>query len=91
MSDLPAIIDYERGDGGSFIVRRDGEVVIEVVPMIFNWRLLVATEDAFGRWYEHGYCYFGTGPDALLRALAAAEVWDDPLNTEPVGYDKKAF
>lgn len=65
--------------------------VIDVTRQIFNWRLHVAQAEDYGRLYEHGYCYFGTDAFTLARAVSAGLAWDDPLNTDPVGFDKKAF
>lgn len=63
---------------------------IEAWRMLFNWRLVVF-EDGQTSTVEHGYCYFGLGTLPLERAIAAGLAWADPLNTDPVGFDKKAF
>lgn len=76
---------------GGFIIRQTDEYVIEVNRMLFNWRLLVAYTEYYGRVYEHGYCYFGTGPETLTRAVLAGQAWENPLVSDPIGYDKKAF
>lgn len=74
-----------------YIIRQTEEYVIDVTLMLYNWRLHVALAEDYGVSYEHGYCYFGTGPDSLLRAVTAGQEWDDPLRTHPAAYDKMAF
>jgi len=76
---------------GGWIVKRTDEYVIDVVRQIFNWRVHVAVPDLYGMVYEHGYCYFGTDAETLTRAVIAAQQWEDPLNTDPIGFDKKAY
>lgn len=88
-SDAP----YERTAEGSFVIAKTDEFVVEVTPMIFNWRVVVATPDQYQSTWEKGYCYFGTGLETLIRATIAAEEWakGDPFTTDPEGYDKRAF
>ncbi len=76
---------------GGYIIRRTDEYVIEVIQMLFNWRLYVALPEHYGQVYEHGFCYYGTGPDPFILAVKAGQQWRDPLNTDPVGFSKKAF
>ncbi len=76
---------------GGWIVARTDEYVIDVVLQLFNWRLHVATAEQYGKTYEHGYCFFGRSSYALQRAIEAARAWTNPLDTDPVGFDKKAF
>lgn len=80
----------ERVNGGWIIARTD-EYVIDVTRQIFNWRLHVALPENYGQVYEHGFCYFGTGADSLVLAIEAGKRWEDPLNTDPIGFGKKAF
>lgn len=84
-------LDFSHVALGSVRVQETEEFVVEVVPMMFNWRLVVYYPWEAGRTYEHGYCYFGTGPATRARAVAAGEGWVDPLHTHPAGYDKQAF
>jgi len=89
-----AEIDFETleplTDTVGFKVKETEEYVIEVWKMLFNWRLMVLEPNQKDS-AAHGYCYFGTGADALLRAIAAGQQWEDPYNSDPIGYDKKAF
>jgi hypothetical protein len=82
--------DFEIVTGG-FLLERTDEHIIEVVEMIYNWRLVISLPELHGLVYEKGYCYFGRGPEPLTRAILAAQQWRDPLNTDPVGFDKRAF
>lgn len=86
------MIDFDQLEQTSqgFIIRREEKYVIEVWRMLFNWRLVVLLPNQTAT-VEHGYCYFGTGLEALTRAVAAGLEWDDPLHTDPAGFDKKAF
>lgn len=76
---------------GAVVLARTDDYVIDMQPMIFNWRLHVARAEEYGQFYVHGYCYFGRGDAPRLAALAAAAVWHDPLTTEPAGFDKQAY
>jgi hypothetical protein len=87
---LEALQTAERIPGGYVLARTD-DYVVDVTIMMFNWRIHVALPEQYGQTYEHGYCYFGTGVDTMLRAVAAGLAWEDPFNTDPTGYDKKAF
>lgn len=63
---------------------------IDVLPMKFNWRLVLTPKHAPGT-YDRAWCYYGTGPDAFARAVLAAWAWDGALDTEPDGWDKNAI
>lgn len=76
---------------GGYIIERTDDYVIDIVRQLFNWRLHVALAESYGSFYLHGYCFFGTEQDTLVTAIASGSRWTDPLNTDPVGYDKKAF
>jgi hypothetical protein len=73
-----------------FRVKETEDYVVEVWKMLFNWRLVVMLPNQTLT-TEHGYCYFGTDLETLARACAAGLEWEDPLHTDPKGYDKKAF
>ncbi|WP_131823280.1 hypothetical protein [Mycobacteroides chelonae] len=99
--------DLTRGlreiDGGWCVrVLPDGSACVDVLKMLFNYRLVLSprrpghgAEHPMS--YSHGYCYFGHGEDAagarrsmpaaLLAAMSAAAVWDG--TTDPPGFDKK--
>lgn len=89
---------------GGFHIREraDGKACIDVMRMMYNWRLVLAEiepgRDVHEGGYIHGWCYFGfETPEhpgrnmdtALATAVAAALVWDGV--GEPVGYDKKVM
>ena len=71
-----------------FQLQKTEEYTVEVWRMIVNWRLVVFTDEIS---VHHGYCFFGTSLESLARAVAAGLEWEDPLNTDPPGFDKKAF
>lgn len=74
-----------------FVLKRTSDYVVDVSRMLYNWRLQVARAEEYGRQYEHGFCYFGTGMESLGRVALAAAQWNDPLNTLPEGFDKQAY
>lgn len=97
VSELADIAAFETIPGGWHIkTRDDGERCIDVMQMIYNYRIVLSYPGH--RVIEHGWCYFGHGEDAdgrprtmgaaLLAAVSAALVWDG--YGEPVGYDKQA-
>lgn len=73
----------------------DGRCV-DVLKMLYNWRLVVS--EPTHRFVASGWCYFGHGEDsegrvrtmdsAMLAAMLAAKAWDG--RGEPPGYDKRA-
>lgn len=75
-------------DGG-YRVKTVGNYHVDVLSMIFNWRISVSHVDAPG-WPVRGWCYQGTGLAGLLPCALAAIVWDGMANTEPPGYFKRA-
>lgn len=83
-------------------VRDDGHYCIDVIKMVFNYRVVLSiVEDGRSRHLmaDAGYCYYGHGIDesgkprtmaaAQLAAIAAATTWDG--YGDPAGYDKRAF
>lgn len=78
------IVPTEQG----FRLQQTDEYTVEVWRMIVNWRLVVFTNEVT---VNHGYCFFGTGLGTLARAVAVGLEWEDPLNTDPSDFDKKAF
>lgn len=95
----PGIVATEHG----FLIRSTKTYTIEVHRALFNWRLVLhvhgfecsppSEEHPNGMCptLEHGYCFFGLGLESLTRAVAAGLKWDDPLHTDPTGFDRKAF
>lgn len=79
-------------DGGWCIkVRDDGEYCIDVMQMLFSYRVVLSIHPGH-MFIEHGWCYFAQGqrtmPQALMAAVLAANVWDG--YGAPMGYDKQA-
>ncbi|MEV2277743.1 hypothetical protein AB0I72_19365 [Nocardiopsis sp. NPDC049922] len=71
-------------------VRDVGAMRVEVMEMIFNWRVTIA----FTRHplvLEGGWCYFGRSWDVFERAVRAAHAFDPASQHAPVGFDKEAL
>jgi hypothetical protein len=78
--DLDTHVDTD----GTVHVREHNGWKIQIIPMIFNDRLVLsAPDDVFG--YSHGWC-FDKGGAAILAALA----WDLDTEDEPAGFKKRA-
>lgn len=79
----------------------DGDACVDVLRMLFNWRIVVSPRIFSEVHTTHlaGFCYFGHGnyddgtsrsmTSAYVAALGAAWLWDG--QGEPLGYDKIAF
>ena len=90
--DDTVIGDGYRVIGDGYCVHRpDSEHCVDVLRMIWNWRVvLTARKDGDPHLtHERGYCYFGLDYPVFLRALKAARAWDG--QGDPEGYDKRAF
>lgn len=84
-------------DGGYHIKVRDDGLCIDVLQMLYNWRIVLSRPDHVT--YLHAWCYFGHGVDdsgkpknmetALVAAMMAAKAWDGC--GDPPGHDKKVF
>lgn len=87
----PAMSELEPIRGGYCVKRVDEEHCIDLMRMLFNWRVVLTERraDEPHLMTAKGYCYFGTGKSTMLRALFAAKVWD--AEGDPEGYDKRAF
>lgn len=75
----------------------DGKYCIDILQMLYNWRLVIGPAESNHGWYDHGWCYFGFGErhgvprdmqTAQLAAYLAAAAWDG--TDVPIGYDKQA-
>jgi hypothetical protein len=73
-------------DGG-YRVKETETHYIEVVRMIYNWRLATTPKHS-PMTYERGWCYAGTGPVSFTAAVLAAMAWDGADGTEPEGWNK---
>lgn len=99
LMDATGIVATEHG----FRIRTTETYFLEVHRAMFNWRLVlhvhgiecslpsVEHPDSVCPTLEHGYCYFGLGLESLARAVSAGLDWQDPLRTDPAGFDRKAF
>lgn len=79
LHEAPAIDDY-----GTITMGEWKGYLIQILPMVFNMRIVMTPKDCQGV-YDYGWC-FDKGPAAFL-ALA---VWDPETEAEPPGYKKRA-
>lgn len=70
-------------DGGWHVKDLPNGRCVDVLPMIYNYRVVRSDQHHTG--YDRGWCYQGTGPATLLTATTAALAWDGADNTEPGG------
>lgn len=82
-------IKLERLDFGGWRVKETATHYVEVIPMLYNWRL-VRTPKVSPLTYDRGWCYQGTGPATFTTVVLAAWAWDGSDETEPAGYFKRA-
>ena len=81
-----SILVKENDRGSITVVERAG-YLIELIPMVYNWRLVLTPMD-LPLCYDAGWCYFGTDEATFERAHAAALAFDPVTQAEPEGYDK---
>jgi hypothetical protein len=92
MTDLNMILQEAADHGltltdGGFRVKETPWGYVDVVPMIYNWRVCrIPLNDPFS--YDRGWCYAGTGPASFAAAVLAARAWDGGDDTEPAGWNK---
>jgi hypothetical protein len=73
-------------DGG-FRVKETATHQVDVLRMIFNWRIARTPKDR--PWaYDRHWCYAGTSWVTLVMAVQAAAEWDGADGTEPEGWSK---
>jgi hypothetical protein len=71
-------------DYGTVTIGEWGGYYIQIMPMIFNDRI-VMTPISAPYVYDHGWC-FAKGGAAILAAL----IWNPETEPEPLGYKKRA-
>lgn len=88
-ADTPLVADLGlvRIDGGFHVKALDDQRCVDVMRMLFNWRVVVSDRDH--QFIEHAWCYFGTGVDTFTAAVLAAHAWDG--TGSPAGFDKQAY
>jgi hypothetical protein len=83
----PTVIDFYPLAGvdrwGVVTIGEWGGYLVQIMPKIFNDRLILAPVGKFG--HDHGWCY-----DKGSAAFLAALVWDPVHEAEPLGYKKRA-
>lgn len=86
MAPLAESLGLQPCDGG-FRVKETETHYIEVVRMIYNWRLATTPKHS-PMTYDRSWCYAGTGAPSFTAAVLAARAWDGADGTEPVGWNK---
>lgn len=67
----------------SFTIAEDDEHFYDLVPMLFNHRLVITPKESLYRWVW-GWCF-----DGPVEAILAMRVWDPETQNEPVGWKKR--
>lgn len=81
-----AAVMWERLSDGRFRVKETTTHYVDIVPMLFNWRI-VTTPKGQKDTYDRGWCYQGRDS---VSALLAAMAWDPEVEEEPQGWIKQA-
>jgi hypothetical protein len=76
---------WERLPDGRLRVKEAATRYIDIVPMIYNWRIVTTYKDR--DCYDRGWCYAGRDP---VTAILAAMAWDPDTEDEPQGWIKQA-
>ena len=80
---IEVIEPWATDDYGTVTIGRWGGWLVQVMPMIFNDRLVLTPEAHADSVWDYGWCYPKGG-----AAHAAALVWNPAIEAEPVGYIK---
>jgi hypothetical protein len=91
MTDLEHAFEVvaEPDDTPRYRVKTVGGVHVELIPMMFNWRIhTVRVDEGPMAWSERYWCYEGRTQATFVRAVLAAHAWDGADDTEPVGWIK---
>lgn len=83
--DVEWLDEPTRDEYGTVTLGRWGGWLIQIMPMLFNDRL-VLTPEGFPCVYDYGWC-FPKGGAAHLAALA----WNPATEAEPAGYIKAIY
>lgn len=84
MIEIPEVAPH----GYGFRVKETDTHFIDLVPMLFNWRVHTVRKDDPLSWGERFWCYEGRDLVTFQRAVAAALAWDGADHTEPEGWNK---
>lgn len=76
-------------EDGRWRVKETATHYIEVLEMIWNWRIVTTPKSCEMVW-DRGWCYEGKDLAAFLTVVLAAQAWDGSDATEPEGYFKVA-
>lgn len=83
------VTEFTPDEHGTITIGRWGGWIVQIVPMIYNHRLVLSPEDA-PEVYDYGWCYPQSDEysSSLPPALGAAIMWDPQTEGEPHGYIK---
>ncbi|MFF7198258.1 hypothetical protein ACFZAM_31685 [Streptomyces sp. NPDC008079] len=70
-------------DRQGYTVGEDEHYWYDMIPMVFNHRLVMTPKDAPSGW-DWGWCY--NGPVELMLAV---HMWDPETQSEPIGWKKR--
>lgn len=77
-------MNLQLNDRHCFTIRQWENYLVEVVPMIYNDRLVLSPVDCPDV-YDYGWCY-----PKSIAAILAAQIWDLNTDDEPPGFLKRA-
>jgi hypothetical protein len=73
---------------GGFRVKETGTHYIDVLRMLYNWRITITPKEGSASFRLRSWCYAGTDVYAFTAAVVAVVMWDGAADTEPVGWNK---
>ena len=85
----PGTIRLTPIEGGFHVKDLDNGLCVDLMLMIFNWRIV--RSDQGHNFHDRGWCYEGIGSETLLRAAGEAQLWDGADDTEPEGWIKRVI
>ena len=72
----------------AWIVKRTATHSVDIVPMIFSYRLVLTPLDS-PMGYDVGWCYFGLERAVFSRCMIAAMHFDPDTEEAPAWFDKQ--
>lgn len=77
-------LEHPVADGyGVITIGHWQDYTIQIMPMLFNHRLVMTLNENLGISYDFGWCF----PSYAVASIAAA-MWDPDTEAEPRGYIK---
>jgi hypothetical protein len=72
----------------TYTVKETEHWLVEVVEMIYNFRIVLTEKAGNTDTWEYGWCFRGKDIGDLLTVASAAREFDPETQTEPEGYFK---